>query len=174
MTRFAFSFALLVSSLAPVVGGCDAINGPSELERQIAAEQDVIKAYSAEVDKVDGLQKAFVESWKKANEKKDLKAYKDDLTSNVLPALDAYVTAAGAMPTKSTELQTIHKPLVDAYLAAQAELVRFTGAITEQNLDAEYAKVLDAMDKVKKAEVVYLDKLKTYYAKNRVELRQAP
>ncbi|MFO0747982.1 MAG: hypothetical protein U1F43_20325 [Myxococcota bacterium] len=167
MTRFATAFLLLLS-------GCDAINGPSELERQIAAEQDVIKAYSADVEKVDGLQKAFVDAWKKANEKKDLKVYKDDLTANVLPAIDAYVKAAAAMPTKSAELDAIHKPLVAAYQAAQAELVRFTGAVTEQNLDAEYAKVLDAMDKVKKAEAVYLDKLKTYYAKNRVELKQGP
>lgn len=170
MTRIATWLILSIAGLA----GCDAINGPSELERQIAAEQEVIRAYSAEVDKVDALQKGFVEAWKKANEKKDLKVYKDDLTANVLPALDAYVKAAAAMPTKSAELEAIHKPIVAAYQAAQAELVRFTGAVTEGNLDAEYAKVLDAMDKVKKAEAGYLDKLKTYYAKNRVELKPAP
>ncbi|MCC6624488.1 MAG: hypothetical protein IT385_24790 [Deltaproteobacteria bacterium] len=172
MTRSLFASTLFALALAG--GACDVINGPSELERQIAAEQEVIKAYSADVDKVDALQRAFVESWKKANEKKDLKVYKDDLAANVLPALDAYVKAAGAMPTRSPELDSIHKPLVAAYQAAQAELVRFSGAVTEDNVDAEYAKVLAAMDEVKKAEGVYLDKLKTYYAKNRVELRQAP
>ena len=170
MSRIAIAYILLM--IAAPTGACDAINGPSELERQIASEQEVIKAYSADVDKVDALQRTFVEAWKKANEKKDLKVYKDDLAANVLPALDAYVKAAAAMPVKSPELEAIHKPLVAAYQAAQAELVRFSGAVTEANVDAEYAKVLAAMDEVKKAEAVYLDKLKTYYAKNRVELRQ--
>lgn len=172
MTRIAL--AMLMLATVPMGAGCDVINGPSELERQIAKEQEHIRAYSAEVDKVDTLQKQFVEAWKKANEKKDLKLYKDDLTTNVLPALDAYVKGAAAMPTASTELQKIHAPLVSAYQAAQAELVRFTGAVTEQNLDAEYAKVLTAMDAVKKAEVAYLKDLQLYYAKNRVELRQGP
>jgi len=172
MTRIAVAIAMML--LAIGAPGCDAINGPSELERAIAKEQEVIRAYSSEVDRVDTLQKQFVDAWKKANEKKDLKLYKDDLTANVLPALDAYVSAAAAMPTASPELQKIHAPLVAAYQAAQAELVRFTGVVTEQNLDGEYAKVLDAMDKVKKAEVAYLKDLQLYYARNRVELRQGP
>jgi len=171
MTR---TIAQLIIALAFTAGACDAINGPSELERQIAAEQEVIKAYSTEVDRVDALQRLFVEAWKKANEKKDLKVHKDDLTANVLPALDAYVKAAAAMPTKSAELSAIHAPLIAAYQAAQAELVRYTSAVTEDNVDGEYAKVLAAMDEVKKAEGVYLDKLKTYYAKNRVELKTTP
>jgi len=164
----------LALALALPLGACDAINGPSDLERQIAAEQKIITAYSADVDKVDALQRAFVEAWKKANEKKELKPYKDDLTTNVLPALAAYVKAAAAMPTGSAELKAIHDPLVAAYQAAQVELVRFADVVTEATVDAEYAKVLAAMDQVKKAEAAYLDKLKTYYAKNRVELRQGP
>lgn len=171
MTRTAVAIVMLLAGLS---AGCDVINGPSELERQIAKEQEVIRAYSAEVDRVDTLQKQFVEAWKKANEKKDLKLYKDDLTTNVLPALDAYVKGAAAMPTTSAELQKIHTPLVTAYQSAQTELVRFTGAVTEQNLDAEYAKVLAAMEAVKKAEVAYLKDLQLYYARNRVELRQGP
>lgn len=168
MTRIAIVLLMLVAS------GCDAINGPSELERQIAKEQDVIRRYSSEVDRVDALQKAFVDAWKKANEKKDLKLYKDDLTTNVLPALKAYVTTAAAMPTGSEELAKIHAPLVAEYQKAQAALETFTSIVTEQNLDVEYAKVLAAMDLVKKAEVQYLKDLQLYYARNRVELRQGP
>ena len=67
----------------------------------------------------------FVEAWKAANELKELKAYRDALEGQVLPALDAYVKAAEAMPTGSPELAEIHKGLVDAYLQAHPEAAPF-------------------------------------------------
>lgn len=162
--------------LAMLIGltGCEAISGPSELERQIALEQSAIKVYSGEVVKVDALNRTFVEAWKKANEKKELKAYKDDLTTNVLPAATAFLKALEAMPLPSESLKQIQAPLVAAYRGAIDALTKFTSVVTEANLDAEYAKVVEAMEAVKKADAVYVDGLKTYYAKNRVDWVRGP
>ena len=165
----AAAVALLVA-----LSGCEAISGPSELERQIAVEQAAIKAYSGDVGKVDGLNRVFVDAWKKANEKKELKALKEDLTANVLPAADAFLKAAEAMPTGSEALKQIHAPLVAAYRGAIDALSKFTAAVTEANLDSEYAKVVVAMEAVKKADAAYVDGLKTYYAKNRVDWVRGP
>ncbi len=159
---------------AASLGGCEAITGPSELERKIAAEQEVIAAYSAKVLEVDALQKAFVADWTKANEHKDLKVYKEDLEANVLPALQRYVEAAEAMPTGSEELAGIHAGLVAAYKSAQAEFVAFVAGLTEANCEQGHQAVLAKMDEVKQAEAAYLDRLRTYYAKNRVDLVKEP
>ncbi len=165
--------ALLAAPLASAVG-CEAITGPSDLERKIAAEQKFIAAYSAKVPEVDALQKKFVADWTRANEHKELKVYKDDLEANVLPALARYIGAAEAMPATSAELSKIHAILVDAYKAAEVGFKTFAAGLTEDNLEAGYKEVLAEMDKVKKAEALYLDQLKTYYAKNRVDLVKAP
>lgn len=165
------SFSIVVLGVTPA---CEGISGPSEREKKIAAEQALIKGYSTEVPKVDALLKQFLDAWKVANEKKDLKTYKDDLETNVLPALDRFVTAASAMPATSEELKAIHIPLVAAYKAAQTTLVNFTKVVTEATMDAEYAKVLGAMDEVKKAEETYLQKLQAYYKTYRVDLQQGP
>lgn len=156
------------------LSGCEAISGPSELERQIALEQSAIKAYSGEVAAVDGLNRVFVDAWKKANEKKELKAYKDDLTTNVLPAAAAFLKALEGMPVASEGLKQIHAPLIAAYRGAIDALTKFTTVVTEATLDAEYAKVVEAMETVKKADAAYVDALKTYYAKNRVDWVRGP
>jgi hypothetical protein len=166
--------ALLVAIAIAAFGGCEGISQTSEADRRIAAEQVVIKAYSDEVPKVDALLASFLEAWKKANEKTDLKAYKDDLEANVLPALDAFVAAAEAMPLGSTQLKAIHAPLLSAYQDARAAHRSFLANVSAQTMEAEYAKVLDAMDKVSKAEQIYLDSLQAYYKENRVDLQQAP
>lgn len=162
--------------LATLIGlsGCEAISGPSELERQIALEQSAIMAYSGEVGQVDGLNRVFVDAWKKANEKKELKAYKDDLTTNVLPAAAAFLKALEGMPVSSEALKQIHTPLIAAYRGAIDALTKFTAVVTEATLDAEYAKVVESMETVKKADAVYVDALKTYYAKNRVDWVRGP
>lgn len=166
--------AIVLAWSALGVPGCEAITGPSEAERKIAAEQAVIKAYSDEVPRVDGLLTTFLETWKKANEKKDLKSYKDDLQANVLPALDRFVAAAEAMPVGSDRLAAIHAPLVAAYKNAQAAHRAFLEKVTEATMDAEYAKVLEAMDAVTKAEDAYLTSLTAYYTEHRVDLQKAP
>ena len=50
MTSIRLLLALTPALLAS--SACELINGPSELERQIAAEQQVIAAYSADVPRV--------------------------------------------------------------------------------------------------------------------------
>lgn len=157
-----------------VLGGCEGISQTSEADRRIAAEQAVIKAYSDEVPKVDALLSSFLEAWKKANEKTELKAYKEDLEANVLPALDAFVAAAEAMPLGSTQLKAIHAPLLSAYQDAREAHRNFLKNVTAQTMEAEYAKVLDAMDKVSKAEEIYLESLSAYYKENRVDLQKGP
>ena len=156
------------------LSACEGITGPSEAERKIAAEQAVIKAYSDEVPKVDALLATFLAAWKTANEKKELKAYKEDIEANVLPALDRFVKAAEAMPAGSEQLKAIHGPLVGAYKAAQTAHLAFVKDVTEATMDAEYAKVLAAMDVVSKAEDAYLKALQAYYKENRVDLQQGP
>lgn len=165
-----FAAALPVAA-APA---CESITGPSELQRKIAHEQEVIAAYSAEVARVDALQKRFVEAWKAANELKELKGYRDALEGQVLPALDAYVAAAEAMPTGSPELAEIHKGLVDAYRGAREAFGSFTAELSEANVESGYKSLLEKMDGVKKAEASYLERLKLYYAKNQVDLVPAP
>lgn len=164
--------ALALSALG--AAGCEAITGPSDEERRIAAEQVVIKAYSDEVPKVDALLSTFLEAWKKANEKKDLKAYKDDIQANVLPALDKFVAAAEAMPVGSERLKAIHAPLVAAYKGAQTAHKAFLEGVSEATMDAEYARVLTAMDAVTKAEDAYLTSLTAYYKEHRVDLQKGP
>jgi len=156
------------------VSGCEGITGPSEAERKIAAEQAIIKAYSDEVPRVDVLMTAFLSAWKTANEKKELKAYKEDIQANVLPALARFVSAAESMPAGSAELKAIHTPLVEAYKAAQAAHESFVKVVTEATMDLEYGKVLSAMDKVSVAEERYLQRLSTYYKDHRVDLQKEP
>ena len=100
-TRFLLSLLALVLATS----GCENIAQTSDAERRIASEQVVIKAYSNEVPKVDALLATFLAAWKTANEKKELKAYKEDLEANVLPALDKFVAASEAMPLGSTQLR---------------------------------------------------------------------
>lgn len=163
-------FALLPALL--LAPACDLINGPSELERKIAAEQQVIAAYSAEVPKVDQRQQAFLEAWTRAHTLKDFKAYKEALEVNVLPALDAYVAAAEAMPAGSEELARIHRVMLDALVAAKTSFHAYGAALTEENVEQGYAEVLTRMDAVRAARATYLEQLKTHYAKNRVDLVQ--
>ena len=170
MTSIRLLLALTPALLAS--SACELINGPSELERQIAAEQQVIAAYSADVPRVDGLQQAFLGAWARAPELKDFKAYKDALEAQVLPALDAYFTAVEKMPTGSPALADIHKGLLDALRAAHEGFRSFVATLAEDNVEAGYAQVLTRMDAVRQARERYLERLKTHYAKHRVDLVQ--
>jgi hypothetical protein len=165
-----FAAASALTALSASLPGCDLINKPSELERQIATEQAAIEAYSTQVVAVDALQKVFVAEWKKANELKDLKAYRSALEAQVIPAFTAYRTKLEAMPAGSDTLRSIHVPLVAAYATAHEAFVAFHKDLNEDTLEAGYKTVLAKMDAVKTSEATYLDQLKTYYAKNRVDL----
>jgi hypothetical protein len=174
MTKHPAIIGSFLAATLALSGGCEGISQRSETDRRIAAEQVVINAYSDEVPKVDALLETFLGAWKTANEKTDIKAYKEDIEANVLPALDAFVAAAEAMPLGSTQLRAIHAPLLSAYQDARTAHQAFLKNVTAQNMDAEYAKVLDAMDKVSKAEEIYLDSLHAYYKENRVDLQKGP
>lgn len=162
--------ALALGAFALASAACDRVNAPSELERAIAAEQEAIAAYSAAVPRVDELQRAFVDAWKAAHELTELKAFKESLEATVLPALDRYLEAAAAMPTRSPELARIHAITLDAYRAARDVFADFAANVSEDTLDAGHARVIERLDAVKAAEATYLEQLKTHYAKNRVDL----
>ncbi|TNF31516.1 MAG: hypothetical protein EP329_12205 [Deltaproteobacteria bacterium] len=161
--------ALVALASAPA---CDLINGPSELERQIAAEQEVIKAYSAAIPDVDALKQGFLDAWKSANELKDLKAYKDALQTKVVPGLTRYAEAMRDMPAGKGELADIHKGLVDAVEKARAAFASYADGVSEENFEAGYKDVLAAMEEVAAARATYIGKLEKHYARFRVDLVQ--
>jgi len=170
MNRILIALAALVALVSGPA--CDLINGPSELEREIAAQQEVIKGYSAAVPAVDGHKTTFLDAWKKANELKDFKAYKEALQTQVVPALTRYAEAMRDMPAGSGELAGIHEGMVEAVEGARETFAGYAEGLTEENFDSGYKTVLDAMEKVSAAQATYLEKLKTYYAQNRVDLVQ--
>ncbi len=161
-------------TLILALGACDNIAESSEAERRIEAEQKIISAYSVEVPKADALLAKFLGAWKIANEKKELKAFKEDVQANVLPALDALVAAAEAMPLGSAQLRAIHAPLLSAYQDLREVHRTFLATVTVATMDEEYAKVLGAMEKLSKAEAIYLSSIEAYYKEYRVVLTNEP
>lgn len=161
-----FGALLAVSPLL----GCEEVKKGAEEEQKIAAEQAVIRAYAAKVPDVDQKLAAFLAAWERANEQRDLKALKDDLGANVKPAVAAHLEALAAMPTGSPELAKIHAPLVLAYREAAAAFDTFIATVTDDTLDAEYAKLIAAMDKVSVAEDAYHAALKDHFNKHRITL----
>jgi hypothetical protein len=149
---------------------CNRVTGDPEREQRIATEQQAIQAYSDKVPEVDKLQERFLSEWRKANEIRDLKAFKDALEAQVLPALDAYLATLKLLPTDTESLAAIHGVVVTAYSDAVAAFRTFVEGLTNDNVEARYRALLDTMDAVGKAEQGYRDKLETYYADNRVKL----
>jgi hypothetical protein len=154
--------------------GCEGVQKSAQDEQKIAAEQEVIRAYAAKVPDVDAKLATFIAAWERANEQRDIKGLKDDIAANVKPAVLAHVEALAAMPTTSPELEAIHKPLVAAYREAAAAFDTFLASVAEDNLDAEYARLIGVMDKVKVSEDTYLAALGAYYAKHRMTLKTTP
>ncbi|MGM0576668.1 MAG: hypothetical protein ACQEXJ_13145 [Myxococcota bacterium] len=157
-------------ALSVLAVGCERMAGDSERERRVAAEQEAIEAYSEKVPQVDALQERFVEAWRKANEIKGLDAFKEAVESRVVPALEAYVAALKVMPTGSEELERIHGVVLEAYESATAAFRKFVDGLDDENVEARYKALLEAMDQVAAAEEAYREQLEAYYAQNRVEL----
>ncbi len=169
------TLAVLAATFASLsMSGCDLVNKPSELEREIATEQAAIKAYSAKVADVDVLQKKFVAAWKDANEHKNISHYRGDLKTRVMPALDSYLASLDAMPTESAALKEIHAILRNAYSKVRDDFVAYADAVNEDNVEARYKQILAAVDQVGKSRADYLERLTAYYAKNRVDLVRRP
>ncbi len=167
--RRAWTAVALVLALVAFAPGCERITGPSELEREIAAAQKVIAKYSAEVEAVDALQQQFVEAWQKANELKEVKAFRDAVEAQVIPRLESYVDALGAMPADA-ELSKVHGILVDAYGGTEQAFRAFIDGLDEESIEARYKVLLETMDEVAKAEERYRKELETFYSRNRVRL----
>jgi hypothetical protein len=157
-----------------VLGGCEGVSKTAEEERRIAAEQAIIEAYSDQVPDVDAKLKTFLAAWERANEKKDIKSLKDDMVANVQPAFAAHIAALEAMPARSEALAAIHRPLVATWKSAQQAFDVFLRDVTEDNLDAEYMKLLGSMDAVKVAEDTYLKALEAHSAAHRLTLKKVP
>ncbi|HRE89431.1 MAG TPA: hypothetical protein PK095_09845 [Myxococcota bacterium] len=160
-------------ALSPLLG-CEEVKKGAEEEQKIAAEQAVIRAYAARVPDVDQKLAAFLAAWERANEQRDLKALKDDLAANVKPAVAAHLEALAAMPTGSPELAAIHAPLVLAYREAAAAFDTFITTVTDDTLDAEYTRLIAAMDRVSVAEDTYFAALEAHFAKHRMTLTPGP
>lgn len=165
-------WAVLVGACALVA--CEGVSQRAEEERRIAAEQLVIQAYAARVPEVDAKLAAFLATWERANEQRDVKSLKDDMRANVQPAFDAHIAALEAMPTGSEALRLIHEPLVAAYRSARSAFDVFLRDVTEDKLDAEYARLLAAMDGVRVAEEVYLEALGRHFTAHRMTLKSRP
>lgn len=172
--RGAAFLAAMVLTLAAASGGCDRLSGPSELEEKIATEQGAIAAYSTQIPPVDALQQKFVQAWQTANELRDVRAFRDAIGTQVIPALREYVQAMGAVQPESTELARIHLVMVQAYGGTEEDFRRFADGLTSETLEERYKTLLEQMDEVSKTEQRYRDELKTYYARNRVRLLDTP
>jgi len=168
VTASALAVLLMLSA------GCDQLFGPSELERQIGAEQSAIQVYSKEVPEVDALQAAFVAAWTEAAEIKDVAAFKEAFESGVTPALESYVKALGAMPTETDELTRIHEMMVTSYAGSVEALRRFTDELDADTIEERYVALLAHMDQILKGQEAYRDTLKIYYARNHVRLTSEP
>ncbi len=162
--------ALSLTAALLVAPGCTRVAGDAEREQRIAKEQQAIQEYSEKVPDVDKLQQRFLSEWRKANEIRDLKAFKDALEAQVVPALDAYLATLRLLPTDTERLAAIHGVVVASYTEAVAAFRTFVEGLTNDNVEARYRVLLDTMDAVGKAEQDYREKLETYYADNRVKL----
>ena len=171
-SRAASRLVLLVlcagGALASVA--CDRVAGDSDREKAIASEQQAIAAYSAKVPEAEQFQSKFVDAWKKVNEIKDLKAFKEGVEAQVIPALDQYLAALTMMPTSSKPLEAVHAEVVKSYKTAVGAFRVFVSGLTDENVESRYRELLGQMDTVVRAEKQYRKALAVYYAENRVKL----
>ena len=82
--------------------------------------------------------------------------------------------SAEAMPLGSAQLRAIHAPLLSAYQDLREVHRTFLATVTVATMDEEYAKVLGAMEKLSKAEAIYLSSIEAYYKEYRVVLTNEP
>jgi len=156
------------------LAGCDALTGPSELERTIALEQRAIAAHAAEIPSVDVLARAFAEAWRRANNHRDLAVYRSDLNAHAIVAGRALLTGLDAMPLGSSDLKALHEPLITAYRRVIEALEAFVGGPPAAAFEGAYAPVLVAYEGLRAAESIYRRGIETWYAKNRMTLVAGP
>lgn len=150
--------------------GCQGLAEERARQAAIAAEQKAIAAYSEAVESVDQLQTAFVNTWKEANEVKDVRAFGEAVRGTVIPALERYVERLGSMPAATQELARIHAIVTDAYATAVSDFQAFQGELSEATIEERYQVLLSKMDAISKGESRYVAALADYYARNQVRL----
>jgi hypothetical protein len=167
--------AVLMPALLACLGASGCMR-PEQTERQqrILKEQEAILRYSDKVPEADELQSEFSEEWRKANEIKELKAFKDAMSARVIPALERYVTGLKMMPAETPDLGQVHGLIVQAYGQGVTAFKAFVDGLDDDNVEERYKTLLQAMDEVAAAEKRYLNELSRYYARNRVRLAEPP
>jgi hypothetical protein len=161
--------ALVLAAAAPL-GACDALSGPSALEREIALGQEQIAAYSASVAAVDARAAAFAEAWQRAARHTDPVVLRQDLSAHAIPAGRALVAALEAMPTGGEALAAIHKPLVAAHASLVAALEGFVATPATDPLETTWAPVASAETALRAAEAAYRRDIELHYTRFRAVL----
>lgn len=156
--------------LAVTLIGCQGLAEERARQAAIAAEQKAIATYSEAVESVDQFQTAFVNSWKQANEIKDVRAFAEAVRATVIPALEQYVDRLGAMPTGTADLKRIHTIVTGAYATASSDFRAFEEDLSDATIEERYQILLAKMDVISKAESRYVAALSEYYARNQVRL----
>ncbi len=174
MLRIRFSPALFAPVLgllgAVGLGACDAISGPSALEREIAVGQEQIAAYSAAVPAVAAAAAAFAEAWQRAARHADPVVLRQDLKAHAIPAGQALVAALRAMPTGDAALAKVHRPLVAAHEALLTALDGFVATPAAEPLETAWAPVAAAERALREAEVNYRRAIELHYTRFRAVL----
>jgi hypothetical protein len=152
------------------LGACDAISGPSALEREIAVGQERIAAYSAAVPAVDAAAEAFAEAWQRAARHADPVVLRQDLKAHALPAGQALVAALRAMPTGDDALAAVHTPLVTAHEALVTALEAFVATPAADPLETTWAPVAAAEKALREAEVNYRRAVELHFTRFRAVL----
>lgn len=171
-SRFAHLVAFI--ALTAGLGACDALSGPSALEREIAAEQETIAAYSAAVPEVDAAAAAFAEAWQRANRHADPVVLREDLRAHAIPAGRSLVAALRAMPAGDGALAALHAPLVSVYEALVSALDAFAASAATLPLDEAYAPVTAALEALRNAEAAYRRALELHVTRHRAVLAPPP
>jgi hypothetical protein len=163
---------LLLSALSLMLTltACESVNRDTDAERKIIVEQKAIVAYSKAVPAADLQQTQFSRAWKKANENKSMKGFRENMETQVIPSLQHHVKSLEDMPTGSPELEKIHKTVLDSWSQVVIAFNVFVDGLNEDNVETKYKALLEAMDKVGEAEKAYHASLHEYYARSRVKL----
>lgn len=152
------------------LAGCKKAKEERKLSEAAEAAQLAIAAYSKASDDTNAAHKAVLQAFAAANRSGSLSAYKTALRNDVLPKLDVFVAQLKAMPTGTPELAAIHKPLVEAYQKARADLDAFEAGLTDPTKLGQFDTIRSTLQTA--VQRYHLD-LAKYYEANARQLRLA-
>lgn len=157
------------AAVAPL-SGCKKAKEERKLSAEAEAAQQAIAAYSKASDDANAAHKAVLAAFAAANRSGSLSAYKTALRSDVLPKLDAFIARLEGMPTGTPQLASIHKPLVDAYKKARADLDAFESSLVDPTKLGQFDAIRSALQAAVQR---YHGDLAKYYESNARQLRIA-